>query len=327
MSNILYITPEIYLRNQIAGGMGTKTRALKTAWGLNHNIDVASELDLELVNLYDVIIIELLGFRKKNKEKFDARIEALKAAPAPKFVYGSDSEVFRWPGEKLDALKAVVTAWIPNCHWQSDYFMDFDLPVVDVVHEPIDCDLFRPGKKEKHIIAAGTVSHEKNSVFFIELFSKLKEMNTGDYQTVYVGSAGGWGNLKVLDLELQKDFKKVTDVFHGQLKPEKVAKAFGDAAVGVLNPFYETCNRIDMELFASGTPRVCGPHILYDERPDSHRFTTVDECIGVLEELTSNFVELPSGKYDGKAEREYAVENFSYEASCGQLNSILDGVN
>ena len=128
MANILYITADFYIRNQVAGGMGTKTRALKAALGLNHNFEVTSEPDIELINLYDVVLIELLGFRKKKAEKFQEKIDALKACHAPKFVYGSDSEIFRWSGNELEALQEVVTAWIPNCYWQGDYFRDFDIP-------------------------------------------------------------------------------------------------------------------------------------------------------------------------------------------------------
>ena len=320
--NLLYLTPNMYLTRRRAGGMRTKTQAIKEAWSLFYNVDIASELDTELINLYDVILIELLGFRKKKKDKFDAQIEALKASPAVKIVYGSDSEIFRWTGAELDALKQVVTAWIPNCPWQADYFMDFDVPVVDVVFEPINTDLFRPSEKQKVILASSAISYEKHSDFFIELFARLKEMHTAEYKTAYVGSAGGWGDLEPANLKLQKELKGVTDDFHGELPPEKVANVFSSTAVAVLNPKYETCNRTDMELMASGVARICGNHVCYDERLTTERFITIDECIEKIKDITSGFTALPTPQH-GQNAREYAVNSFSYEATLTQLNEVI----
>ena len=89
--------------------------------------------------------------------------------------------------------------------------------------EPIDCDLFRPSENPKKIIVAGgAVSYEKQSNFFVELFSKLKEIDTGDYETAYVGSADGWGGKpKAVDYELQHHLKRVTDNWHGQIPAVK----------------------------------------------------------------------------------------------------------
>ena len=323
MANLLYITADYYNTNKLRGGMGTKTKALQAAWGVDHKVETASELDSELMLNYDVIIIELLGFRKKNKEKWDARIETLKSCNAPILVYGSDSEIFRWTGEELDTLKALVNLWIPNMEWQGNYFRDFDLPVSDIVCEPIDCDLFRPSDtRKKVIIAGGAISHAKQSEFFIELFEALKDVQQ-DYKTAYLGGHIWGGNPKPIDMELRHELKSKTDIFYGEVKQEKVASTLGTAGISVLNPHYETCNRFDMELMASGNTRLCGPHVCYDERLTASRFDgSIEDCVSKLSELTENFMELPDKKHE-KAVREYAIENFSYEASREQLNGIL----
>lgn len=319
--NLLYLTPKKYNTRRFAGGMGTKTKSINAAWSHDHHIDIVSEIDTELINFYDVILIELLGFRRK--KDFEERIEILKNTDVPKIVYGSDSEIFRWTGKELAMLNEVVSLWIPNMKWQGNYFRDFGLAVTDVVYEPIDTHLFRPSAdREKVIVAGGAISYEKQSEFFVKLFERLKPIKK-DYETEYLGSADLWQQPpKVVDLELEHDLKAVVDVFHGAVPQSDVASTIGRSAVGVLNPKYETCNRFDMELMAGGVGRVCGPHTCYDERPTDARFETIDECIEHLSVLTDDFTALPD-KALGVAARDYAVANFSYEASLSQLNDIL----
>lgn len=322
MANILFIIPTFYIENRFAGGMGTKISAIVDGWGGSegHNITVAPELKPDEKDKYDVIIIELLGLR--NNGKLAERVEVLKSAPAPKIVYGSDSEIFRWTGDQRRMLQEIVSLWVPNMRWQADYFQDFDLPTTGVVYEPIDCDLFTPKTERKKIIlAGGATCPEKQTEFFIELFGKLKG-NSGEYKTAYLGDASLWGEITTENLILEKQLDAVTDNFYGAVKPTKVATVMSEAAVGVLNPHYETCNRFDMELMASGVSRVCGSHICYDERPTAARFQTVDDCIAQLKTLTNDFTALPGEKHAAEV-REYAVEHFSYQASLKQLNTVL----
>lgn len=320
MANLLYVTPRLYSSNKHAGGMGTKTTAILNAWGVDHVIDVSEKIDPNDAGMFDFVILELLGLRNGNK--LADRIEALKLFDAPILVHGSDSELLRWEGKNLDMLKEVVTIWMPNTTWQSNYFRDFDLPVSEIVFEPIDCDLFRPAEKEKVIIAGGAISYEKNSDFFVRLFEKLKG-NTGYYRTEYIGGHIWGGKPKPLSLELRHEMKQVVDVFHGEQSPSKVSSTLGAASVGVLCPHYETCNRFDMELMASGVARVCSPHICYDERPVARRFDgTVDDCIIKLKDLTHDFAELPDESHFGDAVM-HAYEYWSYDASLDQLNSVL----
>ena len=321
MANILYITPDFYVKSRFAGGMGTKTKALQAAWELEHNIETAAELDTTLSELYDVIIIELLGLRNDNK--LEERVKHLQRCTAPKFVYGSDSEIFRWTGDELDMLKTVVDLWIPNCPWQANYFRDFDLPTTHVVYEPINCDLFRPSENsEKVIIAGGAINQEKNSNFFIELFDALNSCKK-EYQTAYVGGNIWGGKPRAIDMKLRHELENKTDIFYGEVSQAKVANALATASIGVLNPYYETCNRFDMELMASGKARLCGHHVCYDQRPTADRFDgSVEDCIAKLNLLTNEFEEFPA-KVFGLEARHYAEEHFSYEASLESLNDIL----
>lgn len=318
--NIFYMTPDQYKTKRF-GGMGTKTKTIAEAWSSEHYIDIGSVIDPELASLYDVVIIELLGFR--NGEKLKERVENLKRMDVPKVVYGSDSELLRWSGQELATLKEIVTLWIPNMEWQGNYFRDFELPVSDVVYEPINTDMFRPvEQRQKVIIAGGAISQQKQSEFFIELFGTLQEMDTGDYTTAYLGGADSWETYEAINFEIEHELKAVTDTFHGHVSPNKVAVALSEAGVGVLNPHYETCNRFDMELMASGVPRVCGRHVCYDERPTVARFTDTKSCIKALQSITNEFTALPDQTYSEEAVV-YARENFSYEATLQQLNSIL----
>ena len=139
---------------------------------------------------------------------------------------------------------------------------------------------------------------------------------------MYLGSAGLWGERTGINYELEAELKAVTDVFHGAVPQSKVATVLGEGAIGVHNPLYETCNRLDMEMMASGIARVCGPHLCYDERPTVKRFTDVDTCIAALAEITTDFTTLPIQAYADEA-RQYAEEHFSYDATLAQLNSIL----
>lgn len=318
--NILYWTPNTYKASRFAGGMGSKTRTIMAGWGKTHQIDVADALDPELAPFYDVVLIELLGLR--NGEKLKERCEELALLDIPKCVYGSDSEVFRWSGNDLKMLSEVVTLWIPNMWWQANYFRDFELPTTDIVYEPIDTSLFRPTTpKKKQIVAGGTVSLEKQADFFIDLFTRLSDQD--GYETVYLASS--WGEHTAVNYELEAQLKAVTDHFFENISQSKVASVLGAAGIGVLNPFYETCNRLDMEMMASGITRVCGQHICYDERPTAARFTDIDDCLSVLATLTKDFTRLPD-KSEGAAAVAYAEEHFSFEATLSQLNAILERV-
>ena len=333
MANILYYTRTDFVpANNNAGGMGTKTRAMMEAW-TDHNITVSDSLappspthlppqEQMQAQQFDVIIIELMGLLNP-REKLQERIDELKNYDAPKLVYGSDSEIFRWKGKELEMLKPIVTGWnYANCVWQRNYFMDFDLPVFGIVYEPIDTDMFRPSENpEKIIFTGGRISHQKEAEFFIELFSELKE-HKKDYKTAYIGSAGGWNDFKPQNLKLEHTLKSVTDMFHGQVEQSKVSSIIGKGAVAVFNPKYETCHRLGMEASSSGKARVCGKHILYDEKITSARFDSVKSCIKELGELTEGFTELPPAEH-GKKAREFALNNYSYKATQEQLNTFL----
>lgn len=325
MANILYYTRPDFIYNAHSGGMGTKTKAIVEAWadGGIHKIDCASDLSpiQQADTAYDVVMLELLQIH--NPETWAKDMELLKNFSGAVLVYGSDSELLRMPGHLISELLQHVDLWVPNCYWQANYFADFNLPVAEVVHEPIDTDLFHPSENvKKTIVAGGMISYGKQSDFFIELFEKLKEVKK-EYQTAYIGSAGTWGDrYSAVNLELERELKKNVDIFYGLIPSVKVARAMGEAAVGVLNPFYETCNRVHMELMGTGKPTVCGVHVCYDERPVTKRFRSLDDCIDALKELTDDFTELPD-KTLGAKEREHAETYFSYEASREQFNNVL----
>lgn len=318
--DILYITPEAYNTTRRTGGMGTKTNAMIKGWSNYFTIETPNYFDVEYFELHDVILIELLGLR--NEGKLEERVQVLKQASPPKLVYGSDSEIFRWSGKDLKLLNSVVSGWIANCQWQQDYFMDFDLPVFGVLYEPIDTDLFRPSQNpEKIIVTGGRISHEKDAEFYIDLFKALKPIKK-DYQTEYIGSAGGWNDYEPQNLRLEHELKPHVDIFHGEIEQSRVAGNLGKAAVGIFSPVYETCHRLGMELAASGKPRICGKHRLYDEKITQGRFDSVETCIEALKELTNDFTELPDPQH-GVELRQFALDNYSYNATTEQLHKFV----
>lgn len=308
MAKILYLTNDNYISGT-QGGMGTKTRALKDAWTSKegHQLLVSSVVDVQA----DVILIELLGINKK--KKFPDLIEQLRAFGGPVLVYGSDSELLRWQGNRIESLSEVVNGWIANCLWQANYFNDFGLPVYGVLREPINCDLFRPGRiREDTVLAGGNISYAKHSDFFIALFEKLKDSETG-----YIGSAFGWNKKPdPLSLQLQHKMEDVVDTFHGQLPADKVADIMSTAKVFVVNSHYETCNRMAMEAHAAGLEIVAGPHICFDEWPNAHRFETLAECIEIINGLDAT-------ESRAMENVKFAKENWSYEASLEELNTII----
>ena len=321
MIDLLYITPTSYHKAHKKGGMGTKTKAIREAWGKFFNITVADRVDFDLHKDVDVIMIELLGLR--NRKGLPDRITEFKALKdTKKVVFGSDSEIFRWSGNDLDALTEVVDLWIPNTQWQQAYFRDFDLPVTDVVAEPTDTNLFRPGEKEKIILAGGAINYGKNIPFHIELYGTLQGMDTGDYQTAFLGSADMWGKVTPQDLKLQAELKKVTDIFHGYKEPDEVAPILSSAGITLFSTKYDTCCRFSQEDMASGGTQIANEHRLWDERPNAGRFSTVEECIELMQLLTEDWTSLPDPEF-GKTARTYAEKNFSYEVTLEQMFDIF----
>lgn len=320
---LLYITPKYYHSNHKKGGMGTKTHAIKNAWGKFFDIEVSDRVIFDQHQDADFIMIELLGLRNKNG--LEDRITELKAMKnTRKVVFGSDSEIFRWTGNELDALAEVVDLWIPNTRWQANYFADFGLLVTDIVSEPTDTALFRPGHQDKIIMAGGAINYGKDIPFHIELYAKLKEMDTDKYQTAFMGSADMWGQADPKDLKLQRDLKAVTDIFHGYKKPNEVAPILSNSAIVIFNTKYDTCCRFSQETMASGVPQIANQHILWDERPNAGRFNSIDECIELLENLTENWSQLPDEAL-GIDAHEYAKKNFSYESTLELIFEILMG--
>ena len=337
MANILYVTRSNFINFKRAGGMGTKSAALQQAWddgGINR-VTMSDSLKIlektqRQVHLpdgvkprmhsvsFDVVILELLAIN--DESALNANVEILKDFKGAVLVYGSDSELLRWKGQSIEMLKSGVDGWIANCEWQANYFRDFGVPVLGVVREPINCDLFRPGEVRKRVICAGgRISYGKQSDFFIDLFTALKET---DYATAYVGSSQGWGQTDPLGLELEDQLKAVTDTFYGEIPQSQVASVFGESAILVLNSHYDTCSRMGMEGQASGLCIVAGPHLCFDEYPHAHRFSNLTACLSVLSEVTESFTMLPVRK-DSDSNRKWALEEYSYESSLHQINDVL----
>ena len=321
MANILYYTRENFIKKGRAGGMKTKSDAIQESWSSDGLHTVEASASLEDVLAYDVVIVELLALN--DFEVLEDRLQVLEDCQTV-LIYGSDSELLRWKGKDIHLLREkTFIKWIANCQWQANYFQNFDLPVIGIVREPVNCDLFRPNVRPKpRILAGGNVSYEKNTTFFIELFQKLREMDTGDYETMYVGDANLWGDFSVLGLKLANALEAVTHKYMGAVSQSKVAKYLSEGSVFVVNSFYETCNRMGMEAHAAGLPIVAGPHICFDEWPCAKRFTTLDGCIKKIQEVTTDFSGLPGSKLREDARR-WAEAECSYEVSLEQLNTIL----
>ena len=88
---ILYRTSSNYINKQFAGGMGTKTKAMYEAWNEDgYFLDVVGDVSLETLEnaeVYDVILLELLGLR--NDGKLEERLEIFKTcllytSPSPR---------------------------------------------------------------------------------------------------------------------------------------------------------------------------------------------------------------------------------------------------
>ena len=338
MANIFYLTRSDFLSNTFGGGMKTKTDALSEAWtdGGLHKVVCGSDLsrlqghgwrppeeESEPSPTFDVVVLELLGLN--NFENFDANLAILESFSGPVLVYGSDSELLRWRGKYIEALKKVVYGWIANCQWQARYFQDYRLPVLGIVREPIDCDLFRPSEThEKVIVASGNISYGKRTDFFIDLFSEIKKLDTA-YKTAYIGEFSWGGKPSIENLKLRDALKVVVDVFHGNVSPARVSAILSTAGIGVLDAYYETCNRFGMELQASGVYIAAGSHICFDEWPHVQRFTDLESCLSLLSEATQGYEELPPPT-TGNESTQWAKSNFSYEASLNQLNMVLRGI-
>ena len=124
---------------------------------------------------------------------------------------------------------------------------------------------------------------------------------------------------------LERQMHSVANFFHSHIPQAQVSEVLSSIGVGVFNPYYDTCNRFHMELMMSGVASVCGPHIIYDERPVVRFDGTVSGCLEGIARITNGFQDVPDAAMSEQA-RDFAFQSFSNKASLAQLNSILRGL-
>ena len=308
------------------GGMSTKTSAVTHAL----NCQVVTDLDEQTQG--DLIVeplaikaprnvpeeLKLGGDSKALREIEQKRIEALIKHQGHKILLCSEMEMLRWPEEMrksvVDACNGRVYA---SCEYQKNLFTAVGVNS-KVIYEPINEFLFYPTlKRQKQVVAAGSVKHIKNIEEIIEVFRHLEGT---EYHRVFVGGNTWAGKVHrkrevEVDMDLYFELKQVCDEFHESSPLTRVARIFSESEFLLNFAFHEVCCRTAMEAMMAGVAVIGGKHPLWKEYRVCAQVSDVDECIKVMEKNT--------GVTKPKEIRKWAELRFSFQRFSHQIQKAF----
>ena len=185
--------------------------------------------------------------------------------------------------------------------------------------DAIDPYLFKPGKKERSVIAVGGLKHAKNPYLIFEVFDKLKDSGM---KRIYIGNAAVWSNEnREEDLVLQNQIRDYVDVWIPNASYIETAYHLSTAGIGINDTWHDVSSRTNQEMLMSGVISVGGRHPLFNDRPGIHGLKTADEFVNAIGELTNGFSEIPVEK--GQEGRKWAETNVSTDAFLMQFNQLV----
>lgn len=315
------------------GGMSTKTAAVEIALNCETVTDLKT---LPKATVSNDLIVEPLAIKaprsvpeeleqggdwQKLRDIERGRIAEVAAYPGRKILLCSEMEILRWSGEmRMQVLKAVKNKVFASCHYQQALMSAVGIQS-DVIYEPINEYLYYPGlKKQRQVVAIGSVKHIKNIKMIIEVFRKLEGT---DFHRVYIGSPNVWGG-KVhrqreseLDMELYDALLDVCDEHHDASPGTFVARVLAESEFYLNFAYHEVCCRTAMEALMAGCGVIGGPHLLWKEYPVLAHIESAEACLAALEKHTGdeNIV--------GET-REWAVKNFGFTRFQKQIQEAFE---
>ncbi len=319
------------------GGMSTKMAAVEVALNCQTVIDLKTlPEDIENEDLSEDLIVEPLAIKAPRNvpEELEQggdwdnlrgiereRIEEVAAYPGRKILLCSEMEILRWPGQmRMDVVAAVDEKVFASCYYQQTLMSAVGIQS-DVIYEPINEYLYYPGvKKQRQVVAIGSVKHIKNIEMIVEVFQKLEGT---DFHRVYIGSPNVWGGKVHRQRELARDLEiydallDVCDEHHDASPGTFVAQVLSESEFYLNFAYHEVCCRTAMEALMAGCGVIGGQHPLWQEYPALAHVESADACLTALEKHTGD--ESIAGDM-----RTWAVKNFGFARFQKQIQEVFE---
>ena len=316
----------LYRQSDIIGDTSKPSSVLNPGGGVvskvYHLRDAIPSINItnDISEVRHICLAEALWFTEVDgKEGTQKRIEQFSNLDAFKIVWLSDVEIFKIPGylreQLFDAADVIGTL--------SDYSQQLVEPFTSkatLLYDPLDIDMFTPGKKRPEIFGIGQISLEKNVESIAKIFQELPK-ETG-LETTYIGSRHVWGlnHRDAHSEKIENMLRDTCDHFEQKLPRRRIARRMAVMWAYISDTGYDFSSYSMMEAMLCGCWLFGGKHLMFDERP-CRRFNTTEEAI---EQILVQLEETPpeSGKINEEA-RQYIVERNSYDAFKRQLQAII----
>lgn len=298
-----------------AGGMQSKTaRTLEVLQTYFPGSRVVTEVD-DIRST--VVLIEPLRFTLGD---FDS-VDKLEWIDAKKIMYGGEFAPLRLSPSERDRFFRHADAVTYHSEFLKNLFKYIGIKAKYLLTEIVP-DLFHPGedpaKREKQIIAMGSVSMEKNSGRVIEIFKRLK----GEAKRVYIGSGSLWGE-GVVNEKLEDELFDNCDEILSDATPVEVAEKLRQSKVGLWCAIHDTWSNCVHEMIASGVPVVSSCHGLAAELP-VRKAVNIDSQLRLVHEV----LDMPIESYCHESDDLYkwSQANVSPAVFIEQLRHILRSI-
>ena len=313
------------------GGFPTKTAMLREVWNDFYRTGIT-----EHPAAYpeaSILVVEPIWFRLRGSDLGDLYTPDLEMAVSEyekysakiKIVYATEFAFMKLPRAYRDRIVGCSSVVTSCCPYQRGLFDMLGIPTSPLCDPISDVWFYHPEiQKELSVFGMSHISSNKNSQKVVEVFQALRDK---PIKKVYIGDAALWGrrNMNREGKRLEKEIRKVADVFYESVPPVELGQILGGLSLGIFDTFHDTASFSNIESLMSGAVCLYGLHGAWEGRPGFHNLDTVDDFVGCLARLTDDFTCLPAKEYVDQA-RAWAVENhgvYRFREDWSKLLNIL----
>lgn len=305
------------------GGISNPTGGVTSK--LYHLVEALPSIEIysDMWNPGDIVLVEALWFDELGEDVMLQRIERYRQAKGFKILWTSDTCPLRWKGEYREAIFDASDV-VGTLSDYSQQLLRAFTPKVEKLYDPLDIDMFVPGKKNRSVFGIGQISIEKNVEMIAKIFAKLPTSTR--LKKWYFGSRTLWGldhhDETSIDLELM--LMDACDYLESNMPRTDIATLMSTMWGYVADTRYDFSSYSMMEAMLCGCWLFTGKHLMYDERP-SFRFNTVLEAVS---HIKNQLKECPpeSGVVNEEA-RQFIIDRNSYDVFRKQLMALVGRIS